>query len=1522
MALNFPKPSIILKGPENWDPWLGYVRSIAWSHDVWQYADPSKAKVTLERPTESESAADMNYQEFLAKKKAMGNLMIAIRGSITTLIATGIENETEVYETMSRLHKRYGPSKEEEKKRFLNQYEEVKKGPKDSDLHDFATKWDNVITKAEKIDGYKERDKLFWASEFVDSLAGWNDYAHTLLKAGIIHSEADFDKTIRHFRDIIPTIPKTTRKGRYNATFGATLRGSPSQTNYQQNSPSQHTQHTHPSQNTSTYKRKCICGYEHWYGECPYSNPAVRPPRWVPVPEIAKKVEEKMRNNPDLRNRVKRSIEITNQRRTKMPTLQTSNHITEENNNDMTTHIAPTPSHSSTSPDQTNRNRQYVSMTAITMASNFADTDHLKEVWILDSGSTIHVCNDAKYFISFDRQSSERVYHGNTSSQIEAYGTVHLLVTMPNGKKEWFVLKNVAYVPNFIINIVSYHLARKAGYWWHGKNDYLYDHQDQAVVQLHLQFNHWIIKHETPSDVHLSHPLISYEYPVSQATRQLWHQRLGHPNLNIMDKLELAVQGVKITDKHVPHPNSLCQSCELSKSHELVSRRPSPKGDYPFERLHFDLMYATPAYNGDNYVFHSYDASDGFHMTWCLDNKTEANLLSCLQNAVEIANSYGHNTRYIHIDGEVSLGTKSYHWASQKGIHIEVSSPHTPAQNAPIERAGRTIIEKARTTRIECGMDERYWPEFVRDATYKANRTPVQRLNWRTPIEFITGRRPYLGHIRKILSRAYVHRKDVQKSHKLEERADLGWLMGFEGSNIYRVWIPHKNRVIRSRDVRIDETVQYSGEQSEIEPRLQIAIDEILDIIEIPTHEPPQLFEHVETPDPSPRPPVPTRSSDTSTVRGCKSDSNENPLPTPRETPPLGQNEDTENNTIIQSSEDISDPPLTHTRHQRRPRDTSEGLSEQAIIPTNEPYAIRSRVKHSHAIDVLRTTEDPLFALYSAFSVSQEKPRVHRDQLPSPPKTYAEFLRHPHQREFRQAMDVEFNTLESRGTFKKVPKSDNIAIIPTKWVWTYKFDEKGYLIKFKARIVARGDLQPMNNQEVYASTLALKTFRTLLAIICNFDWITLQLDAVNAFVHVPIDQLVHVAFPPGLEGTDNILQLLRALYGLRTSPLLWLKDLTSTMRRLDFMEVPDDPCLFVHNSKPIMAFFYVDDIVLTSPEDLRQELYHIRDQLMKSYEIREIGPLNHFLGARVIRDRKARKLWLTQADYIEKITKKFHLEHATVTHVPLPMESIPKWDQQASTNQITGYQQRVGSALWAAIFSRPDIARACSLLSEHNTNPSPQARRGIDQVLAYLNSTKDLAIEFCGGPFTDQHTGFIESNDIDQCLRVSSDAAYADDTTTRRSTQGMLITLFNGPIAWKSTRQKTVTTSTTEAELLALSHTAKELIALQRFLNDITFDPGHQVHIACDNKQTIGLMTKDHPQFTTKLKHVDIHRFWLRQEVREGHIHLEWTPTNSMSADGLTKILPRQQHEKFVKMLNLVDITDKLKQTSSNISNS
>ena len=95
----------------------------------------------------------------------------------------------------------------------------------------------------------------------------------------------------------------------------------------------------------------------------------------------------------------------------------------------------------------------------------------------------------------------------------------------------------------------------------------------------------------------------------------------------------------------------------------------------------------------------------------------------------------------------------------------------------------------------------------------------------------------------------------------------------------------------RSRDVPIDETVHYSGKQSELEPRLQISwsisIDEILDAIEIPAHEPPQLFKQMNIPDPSPRSTVQTYLKDASDVGGCDRDENaRTTLPTPRDTPP------------------------------------------------------------------------------------------------------------------------------------------------------------------------------------------------------------------------------------------------------------------------------------------------------------------------------------------------------------------------------------------------------------------------------------------------------------------------------------------------------------------------------------------------------------------------------------------------------------------------------------------------------------
>ena len=132
-------------------------------------------------------------------------------------------------------------------------------------------------------------------------------------------------------------------------------------------------------------------------------------------------------------------------------------------------------------------------------------------------------------------------------------------------------------------------------------------------------------------------------------------------------------------------------------------------------------------------------------------------------------------------------------------------------------------------------------------------------------------------------------------------------------------------------------------------------------------------------------------------------------------------------------------------------------------------------------------------------------------------------------------------------------------------------------------------------------------------------------------------------------------------------------------------------------------------------------------------------------------------------------------------------------------------------------------------------------------------------------------------------------------------------------IGWRANKQNTVTTSTTEAELLALSQAAKEGLYVRRLLDELTITlDDHRIRIECDNKQTIHLVSQEIARLQTKLRHLDIHSHWLRQEVQGGRIAVDYTPTKQMIANGLTKALPRSEFEDFVKQVNLKDISPKI----------
>ena len=185
-----------------------------------------------------------------------------------------------------------------------------------------------------------------------------------------------------------------------------------------------------------------------------------------------------------------------------------------------------------------------------------------------------------------------------------------------------------------------------------------------------------------------------------------------------------------------------------------------------------------------------------------------------------------------------------------------------------------------------------------------------------------------------------------------------------------------------------------------------------------------------------------------------------------------------------------------------------------------------------------------LSGFHAAFNadLTTDIKRSHRDGLPPEPKNWTQLLRHPHKDQWIQAANIEFEHLTKRETFETVSKdtATEANILPLTWVFKYKFDTNGFLLKHKARLYVRGDLQK-TDKDTYAATLALKTFRALMALTAAFDLEARQYDAVNAFLNSTINKLIYVSCPEGLPSTPNTcLRLLRALYGLKQSLLLWL----------------------------------------------------------------------------------------------------------------------------------------------------------------------------------------------------------------------------------------------------------------------------------------------------------------------------------------------------------------------------------------------
>ena len=525
----------------------------------------------------------------------------------------------------------------------------------------------------------------------------------------------------------------------------------------------------------------------------------------------------------------------------------------------------------------------------------------------------------------------------------------------------------------------------------------------------------------------------------------------------------------------------------------------------------------------------------------------------------KIKTQYDQTVRFFRMDDEPTLGGKFGALMDKYGITQERTAPYTPDQNGKTERSGGVLTRRARAMRISSHLPADMWPEIYKTAGYVSNRTPRRGLQWRTPHEALFDKKPSLSHMHPYGCRAYPLRPKIPRKNKLEPRAMIGYLVGYDSTNIFRIWVPSRGKVIRTRDVTFDHTRFYDPKELDLAHLLTVPISTIVEVVELSENLPSTTSESIV-------------EEDADDIFETEENQEVEEFADAPEIPKNAENADSAENPPISEQSFEKGPEITQTLTpeatpdrttdsdlaqggqivpEATPNAPSNQSPDQALAPNRRRRRIteappdsiamntRSR-KQAYAVALTTTTD--LIPYFSAFAEGtlQEQPgikwRLHRDSLPAEPRYWQQMLRHRFAKEFQLAAVKEVSELENRGTYQLIEKK-NQPKLPLTWVFKYKFDTDGYLQKFKARLCVRGDLQT-TNEETYAATLAARTFRAIMAIAAAFDLEIHQFDAINAFVNSKLDDEVICESPEGFRQPGKCWKLLRALYGLKQAPML------------------------------------------------------------------------------------------------------------------------------------------------------------------------------------------------------------------------------------------------------------------------------------------------------------------------------------------------------------------------------------------------
>jgi len=494
-------------------------------------------------------------------------------------------------------------------------------------------------------------------------------------------------------------------------------------------------------------------------------------------------------------------------------------------------------------------------------------------------------------------------------------------------------------------------------------------------------------------------------------------------------------------------------------------------------------------------------------------------------------------------------------------------------------------------------------------------------------------------------------------------------------------------------------------------------------------------------------------------------------------------------------------------------------------------------------------------------------------------------------------MNEEYAALMENKTWDLETLPPGARKLPVKWIFKRKRDAAGNIERYKARLVVLGCRQRegIDYNEIYAPVGKHATVRTLLAVVAAKDLELHQLDVANAFLNGQLEEDVWMDQVPGykVEGRDLACHLRKSLYGLKQSPRAWYLNLRSELECIGFTASEADSGLFVHCGKlsDTYVLIHVDDILIAGQMD---GVTMVKTLLAKVFKVKDLGQASFYLGMDLVRDRQERTLVLTQKRYVADLMAKYVSPGARTKS--LPLDGATPMQKAGMTLEAVepSYAEIVGSLMYLAVCTRPDISQAVGVLARYMSKPTEDHYKAAKHVLAYLHGTPNYGLKFGGGDRPE--------------LQGYCDADFAGELDSRRSTTGFVFTLNGGVITWSSRLQPTVAASTTEAEYMAAASAVKEALWLRKLLPEFGIAVP-TVKVFCDNQAAIKLLKN--PVSAARTKHIDVAHHFARERVARGEVAFEYIRTELMIADAMTKALPRQKFEFCRLGMGVVGVTDK-----------